>query len=64
MKATTLLVRASEPIGPTEYRRRAEWGFEHTAIELPGDHFTVMEAHAAETAPAEEDRQRHLTHRT
>ncbi|WP_261717704.1 type I polyketide synthase [Streptomyces sp. FZ201] len=64
LTAPTLLVRASEPIGPTEYRRCAEWGFEHTAIELPGDHFTVMEAHAAETAHAVDDWLRDLPQRS
>ncbi len=50
LAAPTLLVRAADPIGPEGNRRRADWSFEHTAIEVPGDHFTLMEAHAAQTA--------------
>ncbi|MFE0672959.1 SDR family NAD(P)-dependent oxidoreductase [Streptomyces sp. NPDC058867] len=49
LAAPTLLVRAAEPLGPEGFRRRADWGFEHTAIEVPGDHFTLMEGERAAT---------------
>ncbi|WUO26436.1 SDR family NAD(P)-dependent oxidoreductase [Streptomyces sp. NBC_00287] len=53
LAAPTLLVRAADPIGPEGSRRRADWGYEHTAIEVPGDHFTLMEpGKAAGTARA------------
>ncbi|MEU3778094.1 hypothetical protein AB0F11_33830 [Streptomyces sp. NPDC032472] len=42
-----LLVRAREPVG-----RPVQWRLPHTAVEVPGDHFTMMEAHAGEIAAA------------
>ncbi|AXE25009.1 acyl transferase [Streptomyces globosus] len=47
--APVLLVRAREPIGPP-----ARWRHPHTAAEVAGDHFTMMEAHAGEVAAAVE----------
>ncbi|MFJ7260766.1 beta-ketoacyl synthase N-terminal-like domain-containing protein [Streptomyces globosus] len=47
--APVLLVRAREPIGPP-----APWRHPHTAAEVAGDHFTMMEAHAGEIAAAVE----------
>ncbi|MFJ2823192.1 beta-ketoacyl synthase N-terminal-like domain-containing protein [Streptomyces toxytricini] len=47
--APVLVVRAREPIGPP-----APWRHPHTAAEVPGDHFTMMEAHAGEIAAAVE----------
>ncbi|WP_431784624.1 thioesterase domain-containing protein, partial [Streptomyces chumphonensis] len=53
--APTLLVRASDPLtrDGEDAERRAHWPFPHTAVDVPGDHFTLMEAgHAAGTARA------------
>jgi polyketide synthase 12 len=53
LAAPTLLVRAADSLGPEGSRRRADWGYEHTAVEVPGDHFTLMEGEfAAGTADA------------
>ncbi|MFD3842747.1 thioesterase domain-containing protein, partial [Streptomyces sp. NPDC058642] len=53
LAAPTLLVRAADSLGPEGSRRRADWGYEHTAVELSGDHFTLMEGEfAAGTAGA------------
>ncbi|MCL7427743.1 acyltransferase domain-containing protein [Streptomyces sp. YS415] len=53
LAAPTLLVRAADSLGPEGSRRRADWGYEHTAVEVPGDHFTLMEGEfAAGTAGA------------
>ncbi|WP_344641065.1 type I polyketide synthase, partial [Kitasatospora cystarginea] len=54
--APTLLVRAVDvlaapgPDGVAEAAVRASWPLEHTALDGRGDHFTVMEEHAAATA--------------
>ncbi|MFD7630855.1 alpha/beta fold hydrolase [Streptomyces sp. NPDC059851] len=45
--APALLLRAREPIG-----RPVAWRLPHTVREVPGDHFTMMENHAAEIAAA------------
>ncbi|MFK0255095.1 beta-ketoacyl synthase N-terminal-like domain-containing protein [Streptomyces sp. NPDC090445] len=45
--APALLLRAREPIG-----RPVAWRLPHTVREVPGDHFTMMESHAAEIAAA------------
>jgi hypothetical protein len=44
--APTLLVRAAEPLGPAggEADRRAHWHLPHAVVEVPGNHFTMMEA--------------------
>lgn len=50
--APTLLVRAAEPL-PGAADRQADWHLPHTVVEVPGNHFTMMEAgHAAGTAQA------------
>ncbi len=50
--APTLLVRAAEPLGG-DADRRADWHLPHTVVEVPGNHFTMMEAgRAASTARA------------
>ncbi|HWM00951.1 MAG TPA: hypothetical protein VNP92_01295, partial [Actinophytocola sp.] len=52
----TLLVRASEPI--VEYHDgpwRSRWPLEHTAVDVPGDHLTMMQDHADTTARCVED---------
>jgi polyketide synthase 7 len=48
--APTLLVAAAEPL-PGGGRHGA-WPLPHTAVEVPGDHFTVIEEHAGSTAAA------------
>ncbi|GAB2609851.1 hypothetical protein GCM10027168_48580 [Streptomyces capparidis] len=47
--APTLLVRAADPLSQDAdvAGRRAQWPFPHTAADVPGDHFTVMEGHNA-----------------
>ncbi|MFF1698096.1 SDR family NAD(P)-dependent oxidoreductase, partial [Streptomyces sp. NPDC058257] len=57
LKAPTLLVRAGEPImeWTQEYDWRPSWKLEHTAIDVPGNHFTVMEEHSRSTARAVEE---------
>ena len=52
--ARTLLVRASEPVPgwPERDDWRCSWRQAHTAVDVPGDHFTVIEEHAASTATA------------
>jgi hypothetical protein len=60
-----LLVRASEPLdagtaGPTGAERqpegktewKPEWKTAHTTLDVAGDHFTLLEAHARTTADA------------
>nr|WP_307822216.1 SDR family NAD(P)-dependent oxidoreductase [Streptomyces flavofungini] len=56
IQAPTLLVRASEPLmeWTQEYDWRPSWKLEHTAVDVPGTHFTVMEEHSATTARAVE----------
>jgi candicidin polyketide synthase FscB len=56
LSAPTLLVRASEPIvtsladGDGEWQ--TTWDGAHTTLDVPGNHFTMMESHAADTARA------------
>nr|AZF85941.1 type I polyketide synthase [Catenulispora sp.] len=56
LSAPTLLVRASEPIvaaladGGHEWQ--TTWDGAHTTLDVPGNHFTMMESHAADTAQA------------
>ncbi|MEU5692337.1 type I polyketide synthase [Actinosynnema sp. NPDC020468] len=55
----TLLVRAGEPLrgtitdGPHDWR--AAWPFPHEVVDVPGDHFTVLEDHADTTVAAVRD---------
>jgi len=42
--APTLLVRATEPAP------RAHWPLPHDTLDVPGDHFTMLEKHARHTA--------------
>jgi len=56
-RAPTLLVRASEPMNeidvpPEEWQVR--WDLPHTAVDVPGNHFTIGEEHAGTTAQAVE----------
>jgi acyl transferase domain-containing protein len=50
----TLLLRACEPMAGVRADQawRTSWEFPHTAIDVPGDHLTMMEAHAATAAQA------------
>ncbi|PRY00461.1 SDR family NAD(P)-dependent oxidoreductase [Allonocardiopsis opalescens] len=48
--APVLLLRASEPMGEWAGDWRASWPFEHRAVDVPGDHFTVMRDFAEVTA--------------
>jgi thioesterase domain-containing protein/NADP-dependent 3-hydroxy acid dehydrogenase YdfG/aryl carrier-like protein len=55
LRAPVLLVRASEPLPGAAAERegwRASLEVPHTAIDVAGDHFTMMEAHAEATARA------------
>ncbi|WP_425579649.1 SDR family NAD(P)-dependent oxidoreductase, partial [Streptomyces coacervatus] len=55
--APTLLVRAGERL--FDWTRdgdwRSYWELEHTAVDAPGNHFTMMEQHADATAGAVDD---------
>jgi hypothetical protein len=48
----TLLVRATEPMSDRsrDGEWRASWELPHTVVDAPGNHFTLMEEHAASTA--------------
>ncbi|MGW3328060.1 SDR family NAD(P)-dependent oxidoreductase [Streptomyces virginiae] len=58
VKAPTLLVRAEEQF--FDWKRsatgdwRSYWDLEHTAVDVAGNHFTMMEQHATTTAGAVE----------
>ena len=57
LRAPTLLVRASEPTGPTDappQEWQVHWGLPHTAVDVPGDHFTMSIEHAETTVRAVE----------
>ncbi|BBC29248.1 Polyketide synthase [Streptomyces graminofaciens] len=57
IKAPSLLVRSSEPMPgvPSDTDWRSRWDLPHTAVDVPGNHYTLMEDHAAETARAVRD---------
>ncbi|UED88294.1 alpha/beta fold hydrolase [Streptomyces profundus] len=51
--ADTLLVRSSTPLdGFPETAWQATWKYPHDAVDVPGDHFTMMEEHADAAAEA------------
>src|SRR5690606_39475939 len=53
--APTLVVRATEPLGQWPAGRgdwRASWELPHEAVDVPGDHFTMMRRHAPDVARA------------
>ncbi|MBA0052500.1 SDR family NAD(P)-dependent oxidoreductase [Streptomyces sp. AJS327] len=55
VEAPTLVVRAADSLVSDEEtgELRTDWSFPHSVIDVPGDHFTLMEgAHAADTAAA------------
>ncbi|MDQ0841386.1 acyl transferase domain-containing protein/thioesterase domain-containing protein/short-subunit dehydrogenase/acyl carrier protein [Streptomyces sp. V1I6] len=59
VKTPTLLVRAGERFfdwsRSTDGDWRSYWDLEHTAVDVPGNHFTMMEEHAPTTARAVEE---------
>ncbi|MFC5156470.1 SDR family NAD(P)-dependent oxidoreductase, partial [Streptomyces amakusaensis] len=59
VKTPTLLVRAGERFFDwsrgTDGDWRSYWELEHTAVDVPGNHFTMMEEHAPTTARAVTD---------
>jgi acyl transferase domain-containing protein/thioesterase domain-containing protein len=50
--APTLLIRAQEGEAGWPDDWRTQWPFEHDTIDVPGNHFTMMEQHAGSTASA------------
>nr|AAX98192.1 polyketide synthase type I [Streptomyces aizunensis] len=58
VKTPTLLVRAGERFfdwtRSTDGDWRSYWDLDHTALDVPGNHFTMMEEHAPTTAQAVE----------
>ncbi|GGO32818.1 hypothetical protein GCM10011576_63840 [Micromonospora parathelypteridis] len=52
IETPVLLVRASEPLPSWQDEQdwRSTWQHEHSVLDAPGDHFTMMETHAGETA--------------
>nr|WP_130797127.1 type I polyketide synthase [Streptomyces otsuchiensis] len=58
VKAPTLLVRAAEPLGapdPAAGDWRATWPTAQSVVDVPGDHFSLMEEHVGTTARAVTD---------
>ncbi|GAB1818051.1 type I polyketide synthase [Herbidospora sp. RD11066] len=55
LAAPVLLVRASDPLGTPVDGWQATWPHDHTAVDTPGDHFTMMGAHAGAVAAAVND---------
>ncbi|MFF8811416.1 type I polyketide synthase [Streptomyces pactum] len=52
----TLLVRATDPLpGYPAEDWRASWRLDHTAVDVPGNHFTVIREHSAPTMRAVTD---------
>ncbi len=54
IETPTLVVRATEPLGRWDRDDdwRAGWELPHTAVDVPGNHFSVMAEHAGATAAA------------
>ncbi|HEX5851787.1 MAG TPA: alpha/beta fold hydrolase, partial [Solirubrobacteraceae bacterium] len=52
--APVLLLRATEPMKGLDATEdwRASWPLQHTAVDVPGDHLTMMSAHIASTVAA------------
>ncbi|MFI8931612.1 type I polyketide synthase [Streptomyces sp. NPDC053474] len=58
VRAPTLLVRASEPLGepdPDAGDWRSSWPTARAVVDVPGDHFSLMEKHVTTTADAVSD---------
>ncbi|HWX87896.1 MAG TPA: thioesterase domain-containing protein, partial [Solirubrobacteraceae bacterium] len=54
--APVLLARALDPVpGTAQGDRRSSWELSHTAIDVPGHHFTIMDGLADTTAKAVEE---------
>ena len=51
-QAPTLLVRASEPLGPVRDGQdwRSDWEFAKSTVDVPGNHFSMILDHAGTTA--------------
>ncbi|WP_405887194.1 SDR family NAD(P)-dependent oxidoreductase [Streptomyces sp. NBC_01136] len=69
LDSPVLLVRSSEPPVPADARGplelhewQASWERAHTVVDVPGNHFTMMEAHARTTAAAADDWLKRLAH--
>ncbi|MEV0005527.1 type I polyketide synthase [Micromonospora sp. NPDC050980] len=54
IETPTLVVRATEPLGPWDRDDdwRAGWELPHTAVDVTGNHFSIMAEYAGETAAA------------
>ena len=50
ISAPELLVRASTPLGRPLEEWKARWDFEHDVVDAPGNHLTMMEEFAPDTA--------------
>lgn len=55
LAAPVLLVRASEPMPGWPEDWQPDWPFDHESVEVPGNHFSMMEEHAAATALSIQD---------
>ncbi|HWX44969.1 MAG TPA: SDR family NAD(P)-dependent oxidoreductase [Solirubrobacteraceae bacterium] len=57
LQSATLLLRATEPMGgmAADGEWRSGWDGAHAVVDVPGDHFTVMEEHSHATARAVEE---------
>ncbi|MCP3804413.1 type I polyketide synthase [Allokutzneria sp. A3M-2-11 16] len=60
IRARTLLVRATEPMGQRLPQDQGEdwrpaWEYPHDVVDVPGDHFSMMERHAEGTAAVIEE---------
>ncbi|WP_405182246.1 SDR family NAD(P)-dependent oxidoreductase [Nocardia sp. NBC_01377] len=58
VEAATLLVRASSPLGdsaPAVGDWRSSWPSAQAVVDVPGDHFSMLEQHSATTAGAVSD---------
>jgi thioesterase domain-containing protein len=57
IRAPTLCVRATRPMfeQSTDDNWRASWPLPHTAVDVPGNHWTMMDGQAESTAAAVED---------
>ncbi|MEV0281372.1 type I polyketide synthase [Streptomyces sp. NPDC050610] len=58
IEAPVLLVRASTPLGepsPDAGDWRSSWASAHTVVDVPGDHFSLMEQHVGTTGEAVAD---------
>lgn len=63
LKTPVLLARSSEPMGEVTGERgwQTDWSDASTIFDVPGNHFTMMEDHAASTASAVDEWLRETT---